>query len=81
MASIGKIIEVGAQDPELKSSPITGEMDEDFEVISQISDEQSFCLFNNTTYSHGSYVTSGTVMLVCNNGVWLSVGSSDTDNQ
>jgi hypothetical protein len=80
MDSISKTMEVGAQDPELKNSPITGEMDEDFDVISQVSDEQSVCLFNNAIYPHGSYVTSGTVMLVCNNGIWLNVGNSDTDN-
>ncbi|UTW02960.1 hypothetical protein KDX31_16765 [Amphritea atlantica] len=80
MASTGKTIDVGAQDPELKTSPITGEMDEDFDLLSQVSDDHAACLFNNATYPHGCYVTSGTVMFVCNNGIWLNVGSSDTDN-
>ena len=49
MASTGKTIDVGAQDPELKTSPITGEMDDDFDLLSQVSDDHAACLFNNAT--------------------------------
>ncbi len=80
MSKTSTIIDVGAQDPELKNSPVISEQDEDYEAIKPEPYEQSGCFFNNTAYAHNSYVLSGTVMLVCSNGIWLNVGNSDLEN-
>lgn len=72
---------VGAQDPELKNSPIMEEDDEDYEAIAQEIDGVRVCYFNNAAYTHGAYVCSGSgELLRCDNGLWVREGSCDPDN-
>lgn len=72
---------VGAQDPELKNSPIMEEDDEDFEVLPQEIDGLRVCYFNSAAYTHGDYVCSGSgELLRCENGLWVRDGSCDPDN-
>ena len=73
---------VGAQDPELKNSPIAGE-DDDEELDAAPVDETSakaVCYFNGESFAPGTIVCSGTLMLRCEFGVWVPVGGSDPDN-
>jgi hypothetical protein len=67
--------QVGAPDPDLKTSPIFDE--EDREGISMDSElEEGFCYFNGRVYQLGKYVCSGDELLRCvEYGVWAREGS------
>lgn len=80
MNQSGSIIDVGAQDPELQSSPVAEESDEEFDVIRQEVESEPNCYFNSISYQDGTYVRSGTNLLICDKGLWVSLGSSDPDN-
>lgn len=75
-----RIPHVGAQDPELQNSPIAEEEDEDTDVVRQQVPGEPVCLFNGTSYPHGTYVVSGSQLLKCSYGVWVESGSADPDN-
>ncbi|MGA7178939.1 MAG: hypothetical protein WBX11_05045 [Thiobacillaceae bacterium] len=67
-----RVFQVGAPDPELKTSPIFDEYDEpslDLEL------ETGACYFNNVTYPVGQYLLSGSELLHCEErGVWVRRG-------
>lgn len=69
--------QVGAQDPELKNSPVVSEEDEDTDVVRQQLPGEPVCFFNGESYANGSYVVSGSQLLKCSDGVWLEVESTD----
>ena len=72
---------VGAPDPELITSPIMEEMNEDFEILAQGLEKNTCCYFNSVMYNIGDYVCSGsTELLRCENGIWVQEGTCDTDN-
>ncbi|MEJ2361617.1 MAG: DUF1496 domain-containing protein [Gammaproteobacteria bacterium] len=72
---------VGAPNPDLKTSPILDEEDEEYEVLAQEVEEKPICYFNNVTYSDGSFICSGSgVLLKCQRGLWLREGGCDPDN-
>jgi Protein of unknown function (DUF1496) len=71
---------VGDQDPELKNSPIALESDEDTEALREEIEDAAICYFNNETFRNGALVQSGSLMLRCERGIWVPVGSSDPDN-
>jgi hypothetical protein len=71
---------VGSQDPERRNSPVAWESDEDSEVLRQEVAREPVCYFNDTAYSHGTTVRSGTVLLRCDRGLWVPAGSSDPAN-
>lgn len=71
---------VGAPDPELQTSPIAEEFDEEYAVIKQEVPGENSCLFNGTRYDHDSHVCSGSTLLHCDYGIWVRVGSCDPDN-
>jgi hypothetical protein len=60
------IPDVGAQDPELKNSPIALESDE-------VPDEP-FCYFNSEAFPNGAVVKSGPMKLRCDLGIWVPIG-------
>jgi hypothetical protein len=72
--------QVGAQDPELRNSPIAEEEDEETDVVRQQLPGAAFCLFNGSEYAHDSYVRSGSQVLRCSYGVWIDCGSADPRN-
>ncbi len=74
------VTHVGAQDPELRNSPIAEEEDEDTDVIRQQVPGEPVCYFNGTEYQHGSYVVSGSMLLQCSHGVWIESAASDPRN-
>lgn len=64
--------QVGAPDPELKTSPIFDEYD-DASLDQEL--ETGVCFFNNTTYAIGDFVRSGEDVLRCvGGGVWVRWG-------
>ena len=72
--------DVGAPDPELKTSPIAEENSEETEDLRQEEPGEAVCYFNDKSYKTGDYVKSGTSILKCVYGIWVPAGSSDPDN-
>ena len=69
--------QVGAVDPELKTSPI---LDDDQEFSLDLELESGVCYFNNVTYPIGQYVLSGNELLHCEErGLWVRKGEMRTD--
>lgn len=64
--------EVGAPDPELKTSPI---FDEYEEISLDMELEAGACYFNDMAYPVGEYIRSGSELLRCEGrGVWVRIG-------
>jgi len=73
-------INLGDQDPELKNSPIAVDDDEDIVPLRDEVSEDAICYFNNEAFAHGTIIQSGALMLRCELGIWVPIGSSDPDN-
>ena len=72
------IPQVGAPDPERRTSPILD--DEDEEVPTELDVETGVCYFNGVAYDLGSYVLSGSDLLRCmERGVWVRTGEERPD--
>jgi hypothetical protein len=70
--------QVGAPDPELRTSPIFDEYDE--ETPEELDVETGLCYFNGETYPIGEYVLSGSELLRCERrGVWVREGEMRPD--
>lgn len=77
----GKHIEdVGVADPELNTSPIADEGDEETEVLRQEMPGEPVCYFNNKSFKTGDYIKTGAVVLKCDYGLWIPAGPADPDN-
>lgn len=64
------VTQVGAPDPELRTSPIFDEFDEDLSPDLEL--ETGACYFNNLAYPVGQYLLSGSELLHCEErGVWV----------
>lgn len=64
--------QVGAPDPEHKTSPIFDEYDE---ISLDLELEAGACYFNDVSYPIGQYVLSGSDLLHCEGrGVWMRRG-------
>jgi hypothetical protein len=64
--------QVGAPDPEKKTSPI---LDEDEESAPDWDVEAGVCYFNDVAYPVGTFVRSGSEVLHCEGrGVWVRRG-------
>lgn len=68
--------ELGAQDPELKNSPIAWEGDEDTDTLRESVPGEPECYFNNRAFRHGTVISSGSVRLRCDRGLWVPAGST-----
>lgn len=72
MKNVNADFHVGAPDPELKTSPILEEYDEDAPVMVQEFDELPVCWFNGQPYDSGTKLHSGDgSLLYCEKGVWI----------
>ena len=69
-----KTRELGAQNPELKNSPIAWESDEDIETLRGSLPSEPVCFFNDREYPNGAVVLSGSDRLRCERGVWIPAG-------
>ena len=74
-----KTEQLGAQDPELKNSPVAWEEDEDTETLRESIPGEPVCFFNDRAYAQGTIVRSGTVLLRCDYGLWVPAGNADPD--
>lgn len=64
--------QVGAPDPERKTSPI---IDQDEELSLDTELESGVCYFNDVPYPRGQYLRSGSELLHCEErGVWVRRG-------
>ena len=72
--------ELGAQDPELKNSPIAWEGDEETETLRESLPSEPVCFFNDGEYAHGTIVMSDSVRLRCEHGLWVPAAPSDPSN-
>ena len=72
---------VGAPDPDLKTSPILEEYDEDAPVMVQEFDDLPVCWYNGASYPSGSMVRSGDGSLLrCEKGIWVRQDLPDTED-
>ncbi|MGB2817051.1 MAG: hypothetical protein WBA53_00515 [Burkholderiaceae bacterium] len=63
--------QVGAPDPEKRTSPILDE-DEESDSSLDVDREAGVCYFNGQSFPIGSYVLSGSELLNCEeHGVWV----------
>jgi hypothetical protein len=76
----GGIRNVGAVDPELKTSPVAEEMLEDSDTVRLEVPGGAVCYFNGEAFSVGSVVRSGTMLLECRDGIWVESGPGDPEN-
>ena len=72
--------QVGDQDPEQRNSPIAIETDEESQLLREELPGDAVCYFNGEAFSNGTTVQSGSLMLRCDRGIWVPMGSSDPDN-
>lgn len=63
--------DLGAQDPELKNSPVAWETDEETDTLLEVQTGGGTCYFNGSAYPHGTLVRSGSTLLRCEGGVWV----------
>jgi hypothetical protein len=68
--------QVGAPDPELRTSPIIDESEYDEHAASRdLELEEGVCYFNGEPYEIGAYVRSGSELLQCSGrSAWVSKG-------
>mgnify|MGYP000648464769 CR=1 FL=1 len=64
-------IDLGAPIPELKNSPIIGNVDDERELIEPEIPEERSCYFNDQSYRHGTHIKSDSIILLCDRGVWV----------
>lgn len=74
-----EILNVGAVDPSLKTSPIAEEMAEEAYTLRQQVTGASACLFNDVKFGDGAVVRSGSTILKCSNGLWIETGDAEFD--
>jgi hypothetical protein len=75
-----QVPELGAQDPELRNSPVAWETDEETDTLREMLPGDPVCYFNNAAYAHGTVIKSATTLLRCDYGLWIPAGPSDPVN-
>ncbi len=73
-------IDVGAQDPELRNSPVAWEYLDEEEWPGASVEEQPLCYFNGVAYAEGTMVRSDEVVLECRSGFWAPIVTGDPEN-
>jgi len=71
---------VGAIDPELKTSPVAEEHLEESDTLRLEVPGGAVCYFNNEVFKTGDVVRSGTMLLECRDGIWVEAGPADPKN-
>lgn len=65
---------VGAPDPERRTSPIFDDSEQELSLDLEL--EEGACFFNDRDFQLGAYVCSGSELLQCSGrGVWVRMGS------
>ena len=70
--------DVGSPDPELTTSPIAEEGDDETEVLRLEMPGEPVCYFNGKSYPNGASVKSGSAILKCSYGIWIPAGPADS---
>jgi hypothetical protein len=80
-AMTDRLPQVGAPDPERRTSPIIDEYEYDEHAASPDLDiETGACYFNDEAFAIGEYVQSGSEVLQCRpRGVWVRKGEKRPD--
>jgi hypothetical protein len=73
MASKAGPRNVGAIVPDLKTSPVLEEMDEESYELRQAVPDSPVCYFNGEVFASGALVRSGSAILKCRQGVWVEI--------
>lgn len=77
MSKIEGVSQVGAPDPELRTSPIFDEESADYPT-DDLEVETVVCYFNGAAFQIGEYVCSGNELLRCEErGIWVRTGACD----
>jgi hypothetical protein len=63
--------QLGAVDPERRTSPVAWEADDDTETLRESVPDEAVCFFNDLVYDHGTVIESGNTRLRCDHGIWL----------
>lgn len=76
MKTEGHPLQVGAPDPERRTSPIVDRESETDETLAgNLEVETGVCYFNGQAFGIGEYVCSGNELLHCEErGIWVSKG-------
>ena len=74
------IPDLGAQDPELKNSPVASQLDEETDVLREAVPDAAVCYFNSLPYADSTLIKSGTGLLRCERGLWVPAGPADPLN-
>lgn len=75
-ANVEHVPQVGAADPERRSSPIQTDPGQSFELLrEQVGDEASGCYFNDVQYANETLILSGSTCLRCEHGIWVEAGT------
>lgn len=81
MRDPGQLMDVGAPDTDLVTSPIADTIDdEDFEALRLEVPGEPACLFNGQRFDNGVFVRSGSQVMRCDYGIWVPAGPADPDN-
>jgi hypothetical protein len=70
--------QLGAPDPDRKTSPVAWETDEDTETLRESVPDEAICYFNDSAYRNGTMIESGSVLLRCERGIWVPAGPAET---
>lgn len=80
MATHAGTTNVGAIDPELKTSPVLEETAEESYELSQQAPDSAVCFFNGEVFATGEFVRSGAAVFECRRGLWVEIGPADPGN-
>jgi hypothetical protein len=75
-----QVRDLGAQDPELRNSPVAWESEEDTETLRESVPGEPTCFFNGSAYGQNTVIKSGSTLLRCDYGLWVPAGPSDPSN-
>ena len=78
MSIMKQPIDVGAPQPDLQTSPILSDFDDEREMIEAQIPEERLCHFNGVIYPHGTHIKSGTLILECDRGAWVESESIES---
>jgi hypothetical protein len=80
MASSAGTPDVGAIDPQLKTSPVLEQTaEEPYGPRQAVAGDA--CFFNGERFATGEFVRSGPVVLECRGGLWVEIGPADPLNR
>ena len=71
------LIDVGAPVPDMKTSPIFLDMEDERQIIEAEIPEERVCYFNDKSYPHDTYIKSTGTILRCDRGAWVEADTEE----